>query len=224
MQRFRIERPPASMTIAFVALLVALSGTAVALPGKSTVDSGDIKNGQVKRADIASGAVTSGEVKNRSLRAEDFKAGDLPTGPKGEKGDKGDKGATGPAGPFPSGNLPRGATLRGHFAATGQAAYAGQRAEGAASFGFTFASAPTPHVLAPDAEPTAQCPGSFGNPQAAPGHLCVYESVTLRADDDCVYTGDSLCDNATRHGGIFFIAATEPGEFYARGAWAATAP
>jgi hypothetical protein len=43
-------------------------------------------------------AVISSKVKNRSLSAVDFKAGQLPAGPKGDKGDKGDPGTPGAAG------------------------------------------------------------------------------------------------------------------------------
>ena len=41
------------------ALFVALGGTASALPGKNTVDSGDIKAGQVKEVDLGDAAVTA---------------------------------------------------------------------------------------------------------------------------------------------------------------------
>jgi hypothetical protein len=61
------------MAVAFVALLAALSGTAVALPGTNTVDSGDIKNGQVKNKDIRRNAVTGAKVKNSSLGGADIK-------------------------------------------------------------------------------------------------------------------------------------------------------
>ena len=47
-----------------LALIVALSGTAYAA---NTVRSGDIVNGQVKRADLAKDAVTSGKVKDGAL-------------------------------------------------------------------------------------------------------------------------------------------------------------
>ncbi len=83
---------------AFVALVAAVSGTAVALPGKNTVDSGDIKNKQVRAADLAANAVTSPKVKDGSLVAKDFKPGQLPAGPQGPKGDKGDKGDKGAKG------------------------------------------------------------------------------------------------------------------------------
>jgi hypothetical protein len=90
-------RPSPAMAVAFIALLAALSGTAVALPGKNTVDSGDIKKGAVKRSDIASNAVRSKHVKDGSLLAKDFKAGQLPVGPKGDTGAPGAPGAPGEA-------------------------------------------------------------------------------------------------------------------------------
>jgi len=62
------------MTVAFVALLAALSGTAVALPGKNTVDSGDIKNRQVKSADIKNNSVLSKDIKNNSVRGKDIRS------------------------------------------------------------------------------------------------------------------------------------------------------
>jgi hypothetical protein len=68
---FASRRPSPAMAIAFIALLAALSGTAVALPGKNSVDSGDIKNGQVKGKDIAKKAVTSAKIKDNSITGAD---------------------------------------------------------------------------------------------------------------------------------------------------------
>jgi hypothetical protein len=65
------RRPSPAMAVAFVALLAALSGTAVALPGKNSVDSADIKNKQVKGKDLASNAVTSAKIKNNSITGAD---------------------------------------------------------------------------------------------------------------------------------------------------------
>jgi hypothetical protein len=67
------RRPSPAMAVAFVALLAALSGTAVALPGKNTVDSGDLKKNAVKNADIAKNAVNGKKVKNSSLASGDVK-------------------------------------------------------------------------------------------------------------------------------------------------------
>ena len=65
------RRPTPAMAVAFVALLAALSGTAVALPGKNTVDSADIKNKQVKGKDLATNAVTGAKVKSSAIRSAD---------------------------------------------------------------------------------------------------------------------------------------------------------
>jgi hypothetical protein len=59
------------MAVAFVALLAALSGTAIALPGTNTVDSGDIINGQVKGKDIKNGGVAGKDIKNGSVKSLD---------------------------------------------------------------------------------------------------------------------------------------------------------
>jgi hypothetical protein len=67
------RRPSPAMAVAFVALLAALSGTAVALPGKNTVDSGDLKKNAVRNADIRNNAVNGKKVKNSSLASGDVK-------------------------------------------------------------------------------------------------------------------------------------------------------
>jgi len=70
---FARRRPSPAMAVAFVALLAALSGTAIALPGKNSVDSGDIKNGTIRGKDIHKNAVTGKKVKNGSLAGADVK-------------------------------------------------------------------------------------------------------------------------------------------------------
>lgn len=71
MRNWFARRPSPAMAVAFVALLAALSGTAVALPGKNTVDSGDIKNRQVKGKDIANNAVTGAKIKSNAVTGTD---------------------------------------------------------------------------------------------------------------------------------------------------------
>jgi hypothetical protein len=73
------RRPSPAMAVAFAALLAALSGTAVALPGKNTVDSGDIKNGVVKSEDIKNGGVASKDIKNGGVATKDIKNGGVAT-------------------------------------------------------------------------------------------------------------------------------------------------
>jgi hypothetical protein len=61
------RRPSPAMAVAFIALLAALSGTAIALPGKNTVDSGDLKKNAVKASDIARNAVTGPKIRNGAV-------------------------------------------------------------------------------------------------------------------------------------------------------------
>jgi hypothetical protein len=112
MRPFFPRRPSPAMLVAFIALLAALSGTATALQGKNTVDSGDIKNGQVKNKDIGKNAVKGGKVADGALTGADVKDGSLtPTdfsgsvqGPKGDTGATGATGARGPSDAFSVGN------------------------------------------------------------------------------------------------------------------------
>ena len=58
-----------------VVLVVAIMGTAQALPGTNTVTSDDIVNGQVKKADVGANAVDSGRVVDGSLKGIDIANG-----------------------------------------------------------------------------------------------------------------------------------------------------
>lgn len=60
-----------------IAIFIALSGTAVALPGKNTVNSGDIKNGAVHKGDVHRNAVNGSKVINNSLTGADIKESSL---------------------------------------------------------------------------------------------------------------------------------------------------
>jgi hypothetical protein len=73
----RFRKPSPAMAIAFIALLAALSGTAVALPGKNTVDSGDIKNNSVRSKDLRNNNVATKDVKNNNLRSADIRNNSL---------------------------------------------------------------------------------------------------------------------------------------------------
>jgi hypothetical protein len=74
MRQFLADRRPSpALAVAFVALLAALSGTAVALPGKNTVDSGDIKKNAVRSADIKNGGVTSADLRNNGVTSADVR-------------------------------------------------------------------------------------------------------------------------------------------------------
>ena len=64
-------RPSPALIVAMVALVAAMSGAAVALPGKNTVNSGDIKDATVKSKDLKPDAVRSKHVKGKALKGSD---------------------------------------------------------------------------------------------------------------------------------------------------------
>ena len=101
--------------VATLALFVALGGSSYAAVQlkKNSVRSKHIKNGQVKRADLARNAVKSDKVKDASLRAGDFMPGQLPAGSKGATGPAGAVGPQGPQGETGAPGISGGRSFRG---------------------------------------------------------------------------------------------------------------
>jgi hypothetical protein len=100
MNVIRKRLPSPAMTVACIALIVALGGVSYAasvLP-KNSVGTFQLKKKAVTGAKLKKNAVTSAKVKNGSLLAADFRAGQLPAGPQGPAGPKGEKGDPGSAG------------------------------------------------------------------------------------------------------------------------------
>jgi hypothetical protein len=85
--------PSGSMVVAVIALIMAMSGSAVAA---SLITSKQIKDGTIQTKDISKKARAQLAAKASSVPGPQGPAG--PAGPKGDKGDKGDPGATGLAG------------------------------------------------------------------------------------------------------------------------------
>lgn len=73
----REGRPSPALVISLISLAVALSGTAMALPGKNTVNSGDIVNKQVKPRDLAVGAVKAPKLAANSVRSAKIRDGEV---------------------------------------------------------------------------------------------------------------------------------------------------
>ena len=76
-------------------------------------------------------------------------------------------------------------------------------------------------VRPPGSGPTASCPGSASNPQAAPGHLCVYEWVRTNALSVCV-GGGAECGGTDRSGAVVHVTAAALGPVVSTGTWALT--
>ncbi len=188
-------------TIALLALFLALGGTTYAA-----------SNALLPKNSVASPQVVNGSLKVKDLSKKARKALKGNRGLQGTSGATGATGATGPAGPFPS-NLQSGQTLRGHYNMTNHASAGGEITGEHISFGFTLASAPTRGSGATD------CPGTFSNPQAAPGKLCLYDRQrsNITAPDPVTFNVDQYGADVEDHSAAANI-------YYDIGTWAVTAP
>ena len=206
--------------MATIAVFLALGGGAYAAIS-GIPDSGGVFHACVNKSTGAVRVVKPGlACKSRKTRhgrvvfAGEFATAWNQRGPMGAKGDQGapgKDGVGGPPGPY-SDTLPSGQTLKGAlYLTTTISSY---------DFAFSLPSAPVVHVRAFNASPTQECPGSASDPQAAPGHLCVYQSNNSAAGA-CVFATDdplSSCTSATRFG----FGGSSSGQF--GGQWAVTAP
>ena len=89
--------PSPAMIVACVALVVALGGVSYAatvLP-KNSVGTSQVQKKAITASKLHKNAVNGLKVKDGSLMAADFKAGQLPAGPRGPKGDAGTPGVSG---------------------------------------------------------------------------------------------------------------------------------
>ena len=135
---------PAALVLSFLALAVAVSGTAYAAHqlGRHDVRTYNLAPESVTKSKIAEDAVNGWRVKDGTLRAKDFRPGELPagaTGPRGEDGPAGPAGPAGSAGPAgPAG--PAGEA--GATGATGPAGQAGPAGSAGAAYAEYAAAAP----------------------------------------------------------------------------------
>ena len=76
----KLRHPSPATVIACLALFFALGGSAIALQGRNTVDSGDIKPKNVKTSDLANNAVTTRKIKAYAVRTGDIRNGQVRAG------------------------------------------------------------------------------------------------------------------------------------------------
>jgi hypothetical protein len=117
------------------------------------------------------------------------------------------------------------ATLRGVYIIKENNAAIGTVTVDSISFNpMTFSVSPTPHILREGAAPTAECPGNPANPQAAPGHFCLYEFQAINIGLLGVQDPPQGPGTVGTYGTMVFGIAAGNGSTESRGTWAATLP
>lgn len=217
---------------ATLALFLALGGTATAalvITGK-----------QVKNESL-----TTSDIRNGTLLARDFRRGQLkagptgPAGPAGAAGAPGAAGAVGPAGPTGTpgrsagDTLPAGQTMTGYFSFSGTTATADLNTFHIVSLPMRV---PTPLTSASavdfsaDAFPSTtddddDCTGTFSNPTAPSGQVCLYVSAVsgiAALEGQVLDPSDSTASRSAF--GVQYNVTNDNGAYRLFAAWAYTAP
>jgi hypothetical protein len=125
--------------------------------------------------------------------------------------------------PAGSSGSPRQVTLRGSFGIVTNAQAANNADTSMISFGLQLASPPTAQYIANAGAATADCFGTVSAPEAAPGHLCVYESIRSNVGFAGVFNSVGS-PGSDRTGAIVVGRSVAAGEYYVTGKWALTIP
>lgn len=118
-------------------------------------------------------------------------------------------------------------SLKGNFNIVYHAAAASQDDTSAFSFSRPLPSAPAvpPANIIPLAgPPTANCPGTFDNPQALPGQLCIYERVRGNAAIATIVNSSVTINTADPTGATAFVRSAAAGQAFWAGKWVVTLP
>ncbi len=121
---------------------------------------------------------------------------------------------------------PRPLTIRGTYGVVFNANAAQGSGTSAFSFGRPFTTAPLAppaNIIQFGAAPTLNCPGSFDNPLAAPGHLCIYERLRDNVSLVAVLSATGTIGSDVT-GATMFVRSTAAGQAFVLGKWAVTVP
>lgn len=223
MQPFR-KRLTYANVVSSLALILAIGGTsafAASQLAKNSVGARQLKKNAVTAAKLKAGAVTGAKVADGSLTGADVNAKTLGTVPNAEHASSADQASgltTLPSGRSESGFFQIGTIT---FPASPESAI-----QGNVSFQQPLA-APIPHgkseIIFLSLQPNATCPGPG---QAAPGHLCVYDTLEagLRSPGAMFVNGFTAGKEATAQYGFDIEAVVEPSGGLVIGSWTVTAP
>ena len=198
--------------IAPKAVVAGKLGANAVLPGNlgnGIISTGKLADGAVIAAKIKNGVVTTNKLDNEAVTAAKLGKGSVTLAKLADD-----------VAPL-LGTLKTSQTLRGVFGLGSTAAAAGDTTRNAESFQFPLLAASAVTVLEPGAT-SANCAGLGGGqtPQATGGNLCVYLTEKVNLDE----TTPLAVESNTRLGFGLAAKAKAPGDYYAYGQWAVTAP
>lgn len=179
MRKFLASKLTYANVMATIAVFLVLAGaTAVAAGhlGKNSVGSKQLKKNAVTTSKIKNAAVTGAKIKAGSITGNNINLGSLGTVPSATNAAHAANADTAAKATSP-GTLGSGQTETGIFYVVGNGGKAGGYIGTEISFPFPLSAKPSPHYLEAGDPPTPQCPGSYANPQAAKGQLCLYETM-----------------------------------------------
>jgi hypothetical protein len=217
--RQRLTYANVMSTIAVFLILGGASAFAATQLAKNSVGSKQLKKNAVTTAKIKKNAVTGAKAKESTFgqvpKAAHAVSADKATSADKAIGADSAGNATGLVGPLAAGQ-----TLRGTFEVAGTKDGGLDFVGGFdISFPIPLATTPTTNVIGPGGPSTAQCPGSFANPTAASGQLCLYINTLTGATGLTELTGS---DFPTRFGTAFFPTMPGTGNYQVNGTWAVT--
>jgi hypothetical protein len=190
--------------------------------GKGVISTEKISDQAVNAAKIKNGAVTTNKLNNGAVTTAKLGDGAVNSGKLADGSVSLSKLGQGVIGQL-QGKLESGETVRGSFdvGSTMPAGASGDTTRNAVSFQFPLVNPPTVTVLQPG-QTSANCSGLGGGqtPQATGGNLCVYLTQKTNLDE----TTPLAIENSTRLGFGLVAKAKDPGEYFAYGQWAVTAP
>lgn len=184
----------------------------------ATGRAGGALSGSYPDPSLASGVITDANVRPDSLTGTSINASTLGTVPAASTADT----ATTADAP---GTLPGGSTERGAFNVEAQAPAGSAFWGNAYSFPFPLSGTVSATYMAPGASPTAACPGTVTDPEAAAGDLCLYAHAALNVSQVGIADPTtSAGGQASPYGFFVQIESSSAGLAYAFGTWAVTAP
>jgi len=150
----------------------------------------------------------------------------LEPGPQGPQGQQGPQGPKGEDGGYTS-ILPSGEVMRGAFQLYAVPSALNQTLFTAVSYPNQLDFEPELHFRSSNAAPNEQCPGTRVNPDAAPGHLCVYETqrTALSGAPQIFAHGKNVVPASDPFGFGLMASPSSVGVVaQSRGTWAVRAP